>query len=251
MSDATRNSILQLLTKTLELAQTRGTFDLDFASILHKSFLLLNKEPKSVLQNEQGQMNRVDAANNLRQGLTLTQEKGGIIGNIETGIQLKKAADLLVHMEGEDVKTSDDKPPMVYSEDDLYQMRFELSNDITKDSKPLRLLAEGGQQNGFIRLEVLEQVETALRRLENSKMLKSEQKSLQEALEFMKVLCFALQKKGGLIAELRIATDYKTLFEKLSFLIENLQDTESQASVEDSNIEMVDSEPVMHKRLRA
>lgn len=219
---------MSLMEKTMESGQTGGAFNLSVAHIMRLSLHLLRKESNAVLKNGENHLTRLQAAELLKQGLKMVQEKGGIIGNIASAIKLKQAVELLIQIEKQKAEASSqdemktDEP--TYTEHSLLQDTFISAPTIAKACTPLREFAENVQFLGLIKTDALETVEIALRRLEGSEMETADKKSLREALPILVDVCEGVQQKGGVIKTLADASKYKNMLINVSSLIEALPD---------------------------
>lgn len=217
---------MSLMEKTMESGQNGGAFNLSVAHIMRLSLKLLRKEPNAVLKNGENHLTRPQAADLLKQGLKMVQEKGGIIGNIASAIKLKQAVELLIQIEKQRAEASSKEEMKIeeptYTEHSLLQDTLISAPTIAKACIPLREFAESVQFLGLIKTDALETVEIALRRLEASETDTADRKSLQEALPILVDVCEGVQLKGGVIKTLADASKYKNMLVNVSSLIEAL-----------------------------
>lgn len=245
---------IALLENALELAQGRGAFDLSTARIIFISLQFLKKDGdddknvKFFIQNNDAQIDKVAAARNLKQGLAQAQQKGNV-GNMQTVIRLKQAADALIQVHEDREKTKEaNAESTIFTPEDILQSHARL-NLADKDAlvKPLRQVTEAGQLRGFILLDALEYIETALRFLERCEMAPTEHDGLMEALKLMTVVCNELQMKGGVVANLTSASDLLTSLTVLARQAESLQsNSTAETQPEQHATEMQHSDSMDH-----
>ena len=227
MSQATFNQCLSLLERTMEAGQNAGAFNLSFAHVMRLCLKLLQKETQAVLSNGDNKMTRTMAAQHLKSGLAIVQQKGGVIGNIETGIRLKQAAELLIQIENANSTAMTNVDPIYYDEVSLLSDLSTELNNIAEVGKAVRPLAESAQLMGSIKFEMLEAVETALQRLEKSEGKSEELSGLEEALPFIDDFFEGIQVKGGLLKTLADASKYRSYLLTLQKLVMALKSPEN------------------------
>lgn len=223
MSQATFDQCLSLLERTMEAGQNAGAFNMSFAHVMRLCLKLLQKETQARLKNGDVELTRSMAANHLKSGLAIVQQKGGVIGNIETGIRLKQAAELLIQIESANATAMTHVEPIVYDEATLLNDQDKEADTIAEIGAALRPLAESAQLMGSIKFEMLEAVETALRRLEKSEGKEHELSGLEEALPFIDDFCEGIQVKGGLLKTLADASKYRRYLLKLATIVASLK----------------------------
>ena len=231
----------------METGQAAGAFGINVAHIMRLCLGLLRKGPTALLDNGQNQLTRLEAANNLKNGLAMIQQKGGIIGNMESAIRLKQTAEQLIITEKEMADASKDTDAVVYSEGDILHDQIIPPSTISEASTPIRALAESAQLLGYIKFDMVEQVEIAIRRLEQSTMQAAEHQGLVEALNVVVELCESLQTRGGVLKTLREATRYKTILTHIARLVQSLVKEENDKADQDTS--MVSDEGNEQQRL--
>ena len=234
----------------MEAGQNAGAFNLSFAHVMRVCLKLLRKEPQARLKNGDVDFTRGTAANSLKSGLTLVQQKGGVIGNIETGIRLKQAAELLIQIENANATAVTNVDPIFYDEATLLGDQSPTYSTIAEVGAALRPLAEAAQLMGSIKFEMLETVDMALRRLETSQSQATEFASLQEALPFIDDFCEGIQVKGGLIKTLADASKYRHMLLSVAQLVAALNAKQDDEHMESGITAVDDDDDRASKRSR-
>ena len=248
MSDETFEQCMSLMEKAMESGQNGGAFNLSVAHIMRLCLHLLRKEPTAVLKNGENHLTRIQAAELLKQGLKMIQEKGGIIGNISSAIKLKQTVELLIQIEKQkadafSTKEESDKEEITYTEHSLLQDTIISAPTIAEATVPLRAFAENVQFLGYIKTEALETVEIALRRLEESDAKTNDKRKLQEGVLVLVDICEGVQQKGGVFKTLADASKYKNMLVNISSLIESMSEISIMEETPDSDAQMKDEQP--------